>query len=167
MMRHALRLAAEAAALGEVPVGAVVHRDGEILGRGANRREARADPTAHAEVLALRAAAARLGTWHLEGCDLVATLEPCPMCAGAAINARVARVVYAAADPNAGCCGSLMDLCAHTRFNHHPRVTGGVLAEEGAALLLAFFRSRRKKPPAAAAPPAGPDGRAPNRQAPG
>ena len=144
MMRLALALAEEAATLGEVPVGAVVHRAGEVLGRGANRREAWADPTAHAEVIALRAAAARVGTWRLDGCDLVATLEPCPMCTGAAINARVPRIVYGAADPNAGCCGSLFDLPPHPRFNHNPTVTGGVLAGEAAELLLGFFRLRRK-----------------------
>lgn len=145
MMRLALALAREAAGLGEVPVGAVVHRNGEVLGRGANRREARADPTAHAEVLALRAAAARLGTWRLDGCDLVATLEPCPMCTGAAINARAARIVYGCADPNAGCCGTLFDLPGHRRFNHNPTVASGVLADEAAALLLGFFRERRAR----------------------
>ena len=144
MMRLALTLAEEAAALGEVPVGAIVHRDGEVLGRGANRREAWADPTAHAEILALKAAATRSGTWRLDGCHLVVTLEPCPMCTGATINARVARVVYGAADPNAGCCGTLFDLPAHRTFNHNPAVTGGVLAEDCSALLLGFFRQRRK-----------------------
>ena len=154
-MRLALALAEGAAALGEVPVGAVVHRGGEVLGRGANRREAWADPTAHAEVIALRAAAARAGTWRLDGCDLVATLEPCPMCTGAAINARVRRIVYGAADPNAGCCGSLFDLPPHPRFNHNPAVTGGVLAEEAGSLLLGFFRARRLSPrrPRRASPP--------------
>ena len=145
MMRLALTLAAEAAALGEVPVGAVVHRNGEVLGRGGNRREAWADPTAHAEVLALKAAASRLGTWRLDGCDLVATLEPCPMCTGAAINARIPRIVYGAPDPNAGCCGTLFDLPAHPRFNHNPAVVAGVLADEAAELLLRFFRDRRGK----------------------
>lgn len=143
MMRRALELADEAAALGEVPVGALVHRDGEVLGRGANRREARADPTAHAEVLALRGAAARMGTWRLDGCTLVVTLEPCPMCTGAAINARIQRIVFGCADPNAGCCGTLFDLPAHPRFNHNPAVTAGVLEAEAAEQLRSFFRRKR------------------------
>lgn len=143
-MRLALRQARLAARRQEVPVGAVVVRGGVVLAQAHNAREHRGDPCAHAEVLALRRAARKLGGWNLHGCELFVTLEPCPMCAGALINARVARVVYAAADKKAGCCGSLYQLLGgQSGFNHRPTVTGGVLAEESAALLRAFFAARR------------------------
>ncbi len=143
MMRLALSLAQEAAAMDEVPVGAVVYRGGEVLGRGHNLREARADPTAHAEIIALQAAAQTLGTWRLEDCSIAVTLEPCPMCAGALVNARVARLLYGADDPKMGCVRTLHALCTEPRFNHRLVVLPGVLAEEGAALLRDFFRQRR------------------------
>jgi tRNA(adenine34) deaminase len=142
-MGLALELADEAAAAGEVPVGAVVLRGGRVVGRGRNRREASADPTAHAEVLALREAAAALGTWRLDGCTLVVTLEPCPMCAGAAWAARVARVVFGAADPSAGASGSLYNVAVDTRLNHQSEVRHGVRADECRARLDSFFAGRR------------------------
>jgi tRNA(adenine34) deaminase len=143
MMRRALELAQEAARLDEVPVGAVVYRDDQILGEGYNRREADADPTAHAEMLALRQAAQRLGTWHLDGCSLAVTLEPCPMCAGGLVNARVARLVYGADDPKMGSVRTLHRLCDDPRFNHRLSILPGVLADESASLLREFFRGRR------------------------
>ena len=144
-MREALRLAAGAAAVGEVPIGCVVVHapTGQILGRGANRRETDADPTAHAEILALRAAGQSLGHWRLIDCTLYVTLEPCPMCAGAIVNARVPRLVYGCDDPKAGAVRSLFGLCEDTRLNHRVAVSAGVLAEEGAELLRAFFRAQR------------------------
>ena len=142
-MREALGLAAQAAAAGEVPVGAVVVRDGEILGRGFNQPISSHDPTAHAEVVALRDASARLGNYRLPGCDLYVTLEPCAMCVGAMIHARIARVVYGARDPKTGACGSIMDLPAQANFNHHGRFEGGVLAQECGDLLRRFFAERR------------------------
>ena len=143
-MRLALEEARAAASHGDVPVGAVVLGDrGEELARGENRREIDGDPTAHAEVIAIRRAAVRLGHWRLEGCTLVVTLEPCPMCAGALVNARVRRVVFGAPDPKAGAAGTLMDLCRDPRLNHRLLVEGGVLASEGAALLQAFFAELR------------------------
>jgi len=142
-MGLALAAAAEAGAAGEVPVGAVVLRDGAVVARRGNEREGRGDPTAHAELLALRDAAQAAGTWRLDGATVVATLEPCPMCAGALVAARVARVVFGAADPRAGACGSLYNLCADPRLNHEVEVTGGVRAAEAAALLAAFFAARR------------------------
>ncbi|HEV7208610.1 MAG TPA: nucleoside deaminase [Mycobacteriales bacterium] len=141
-----MRLAlAEAARCGpDVPVGAVViGTDGAVLGTGRNARERDGDPTAHAEMLALRAAAACLGGWRLTGATLVVTLEPCAMCAGAAVLARVDRVIYGAADPKAGAAGSVTDLLRDRRLNHRPEVLGGVLAEEAGALLRAFFAARR------------------------
>jgi len=127
-----------------VPVGAVVlSPDGVVLGVGHNDREGGSDPTAHAEVLAVRAAAAALGTWRLSGCTLVVTLEPCTMCAGAIVLARLARVVYGAVDPKAGAAGSLFDLLRDRRLNHRPEVVAGVLAEECSALLRDFFEQRR------------------------
>lgn len=148
-MRHALAQAQEAAELGEVPVGAVVYRGDQVLALAHNLRESAADPTAHAEMLALRLAAKRLGTWRLEGCTMAVTLEPCPMCAGALINARLARLVYGPADSKMGCVTTLYQLCTDARFNHRIVVTAGVLAEEGAAMLREFFRQRRvKEPPA-------------------
>ncbi|MBX6372423.1 MAG: nucleoside deaminase [Acidothermus sp.] len=143
-MRLALEEARRAEDVTDVPVGAVViGPDGEVLGRGHNRREAAADPTAHAEILALRAAAARLGRWRLDGCTLVVTLEPCTMCAGAVVLARLDRLVYGATDPKAGAVGSLWDVVRDRRLNHRPEVIGGVLAEECAALLRGFFQRRR------------------------
>jgi tRNA(adenine34) deaminase len=143
-MRLALAEALLAAPSADVPVGAVVvDRAGEVVGRGHNVREAEGDPTGHAEVRALRAAAAAVGEWRLTGCSLVVTLEPCTMCAGALVLARVDRLVYGAADPKAGAVESLWDVVRDRRLNHRPEVVGGVLAAESSALLQAFFRSRR------------------------
>ena len=142
-MREALLLAAAAQARGEVPVGAVVVKDGEIIGRGYNQPISGHDPTAHAEVVAMRDAARRMGNYRLTGCELYVTLEPCIMCAGAIMHARVARLVYGAADPKTGACGSVVDLFADTKLNHHAAVVQGVLAGECGALLSAFFRRRR------------------------
>jgi tRNA(adenine34) deaminase len=142
-MALALELARAAGAAGEVPVGAVVVHEGRVIGAGANRREELADPTAHAEVLALREAAAALGTWRLDGATLVVTLEPCPMCAGALWAARVSRVVFGAANPEAGSCGTLYNLCADPRLNHEVEVQHGVAAEAAGALLTEFFAGRR------------------------
>jgi len=143
MMRRALELAQEASRLEEVPVGAVVYHGEQIVGEGYNRRESDADPTAHAEMLAIRQAARRLGTWRLDGCSMVVTLEPCPMCAGALVNARLARLVYGADDPKMGSVRTLHRLCDDDRFNHRMVVVAGVLADESAAMLQAFFRDRR------------------------
>ena len=144
-MREALAEAHQALALGEVPVGAILVADGEIVGRGHNRRETDADPTAHAEILALRAGAAWRRHWRLHGTVLYTTLEPCAMCAGALVNARVARLVYGAADPKAGAAGSVLQVAACGRLNHRLEVAGGVLAEESIALLQRFFEERRGK----------------------
>jgi tRNA(adenine34) deaminase len=131
--------------MGEVPIGAVVynHQTGQVLGEGHNRREVDNDPLAHAEVLAIRAAARVLGDWRLEGLTLAVTLEPCPMCAGAAVNARLARLVYAASDPKAGACGTLMRLTEDARLNHRITPIGGLMAEESAGLLRGFFARLR------------------------
>ena len=143
-MRDALREAEAAGAAGDVPVGAVVLSPaGATIGRGRNAREAEGDPTAHAEIIALRQAAARLGEWRLAGCTLVVTLEPCTMCAGALVLARVGRLVYGAADPKAGAVGSLWDVVRDRRLNHRPEVVGGVLTEECGQVLTAFFSRRR------------------------
>ena len=142
-MREALAQARDAAARGEVPVGAIVVRDGAVIARAANRTVTDADPTGHAEVLALRDAARQEGAWRLTGCTLVVTLEPCAMCAGAIVLARVDRVVFGAWDEKAGMAGSVGDLLRHPRLNHRPQVTAGVLADECSALLQAFFRERR------------------------
>lgn len=142
-MRDALELAARSQACGEVPVGAIVVRGGEIVGRGFNAPISRCDPSAHAEMMALRDAAQRLGNYRLVGCALFVTLEPCLMCAGAVMHARVARLVYGASDPKTGACGSVLDVFAERRLNHHAEVTGGVLAEECGALLSNFFAMRR------------------------
>ena len=143
-MGSALTLAAAAGAAGEIPVGAlVVAPDGTVLGSGANTREATSDPTGHAEVVALRQAGAALGDWQLTGCTLVVTLEPCTMCAGALVLARVARVVFGAWDPKAGAVGSLWDVVRDRRLNHRPEVVGGVREAECGALLEAFFSARR------------------------
>jgi tRNA(adenine34) deaminase len=142
-MGLALDEAQAAGAAGEVPVGAVVTVDGAVVARAANRREADGDPTAHAEVLALRAAAAAVGSWRLGGATVYVTLEPCPMCAGALLAARVARVVFGAPDPKAGACGSLYNLCADPRLNHEIAVTPNLRADECGALLSRFFADRR------------------------
>ena len=145
-MRQALALAEEAAGHGDVPVGCVVVKDGAVIGRGCNRREERGDAVAHAEVEAIRQACRAVGGWNLHDCALYVTLEPCPMCAGAIINARVGTVCYGARDEKAGACGSVLDLFAE-RFNHRPRVYGGVLKEECAALLQDFFHDLRNNSP--------------------
>ena len=144
-MRLAIELARHAASIGEVPIGCVVIDDltGEVIGRGYNRRETDHDPTAHAEVLALRQAAAARGHWRLTDCTLVVTLEPCPMCAGALVNARVPRLVYGCDDPKAGAVRTLYQLCTDPRLNHRLAVTGGVLADECAGLLRGFFAAQR------------------------
>lgn len=144
-MRVALGLAREAGAAEEVPVGAVVVLAGEIVGRGFNQPILGRDPTAHAEVMALRDAARRLGNYRLPGSTLYVTLEPCVMCTGAIMHARVARVVYGARDPKTGAAGSVIDLYREERLNHHAEVVGGVLAEECGALLSSFFAARRRK----------------------
>ncbi len=142
-MRLALAEAEQALGHDDVPVGAVVVVGGEVVGAGHNEREQLQDPTAHAEVLALRAAAARLGTWRILDSTLYVTLEPCAMCAGAIVLARVPRVVFGTADPKAGAAGSVLDVLAEPRFNHRPRVEAGVLRAECAALLVGFFAARR------------------------
>jgi tRNA(adenine34) deaminase len=143
-MRLALDHAGLAVAAGDVPVGAVVvDADGVVLGAGFNAREALGDPTAHAEIVALRAAASAVGSWRLAGCTLVVTLEPCTMCAGALVLARVDRVVFGAADPKTGAVGSLWDVVRDRRLNHRPEVVGGVLSDECGAMLSAFFEARR------------------------
>jgi len=148
LMRLALDEAAAAAAGGDVPVGAVVvDATGAVIGRGHNERETSYDPTAHAEVLALRAASQHRGSWRLEDCSLVVTLEPCTMCAGASVLARVRRVVFGAVDPKAGAVGSLWDVVRDRRLNHRPEVVGGVLAEESEALLAEWFSERRRDTP--------------------
>lgn len=141
-MSQALELAREAAAGGDVPVGCVIVRDGEVIGRGRNRREERGDATAHAEVEAIRDACARLGGWRLHRCVLYVTLEPCPMCAGAIVNARVTEVRYGVKDDKAGCCGSVLNLFEE-RFNHRPRVYQGPLKRECEAVLQEFFQKLR------------------------
>ena len=141
-MSQALELAREAAAGGDVPVGCVIVRDGEVIGRGRNRREERGDATAHAEVEAIRDACARLGSWRLHRCVLYVTLEPCPMCAGAIVNARVEEVRYGVKDEKAGCCGSVLNLFEE-RFNHRPRVYQGPLKRECEAVLQEFFQKLR------------------------
>jgi tRNA(adenine34) deaminase len=143
MMRLALEEARACLGWGDVPVGAVVARGSEVLGRAGNERERRGDPTAHAETLALRQAAKRVGTWRLDGCTVYVTLEPCAMCAGAMVLARLDRLVFGAVDPKAGFVGSLGDLVRDPRLNHRVEVDPGVLAEEAGALLREFFRGRR------------------------
>jgi len=146
-MGMALEEAAAAVAHGDVPVGAVALLGGQVVARDHNRREERADPTAHAELLVLRAAAAATGSWRLTDLTLVVTLEPCPMCAGALVAARVGRVVFGAPDPKAGATGTLYNLCADPRFNHEVQVTSGVQADEAAEQLRAFFADRRDRYP--------------------
>jgi tRNA(adenine34) deaminase len=145
-MELALEQAALAAAAGEVPVGALVIKDGEVLGRGHNRNLLDDDPTAHAEIVALRQAAARMGNHRLTGCTMVATIEPCAMCAGALIHARIARLVYGASDPKAGASGSVLQVINHPGLNHRMEVTAGVLAEKCSAVLQDFFRQKRQQP---------------------
>jgi tRNA(adenine34) deaminase len=142
-MSRALALAREAAAAGEVPVGALIVRDGDLLAEGHNRTVTDADPTTHAEVVAIRRAAAAIGDWRLVGCTLYVTLEPCAMCAGAIVLARIPRVVFGALDPKAGMVESLGNLLQDHRLNHRCEVTGGVLADESGELLRTFFRGRR------------------------
>ena len=144
-MRLALAAARRALLHGDVPVGAAVVKDGVVIARAHNAREKGADPTAHAEILAIRKAAKKLGSWRLDGCTLYVTLEPCAMCAGAIVLARLPRLVYGASDPKAGFVGSLGDLCRDTRLNHRPSVTAGVLAAECGRILVEFFRERRSE----------------------
>ncbi len=151
-MRLALREAEQALRTGDVPVGAVALCQGEVIGRGFNRREADKDPTAHAEMIALREAAATLKTWRLDEVTLYCTLEPCAMCAGAMVLARLPRLVYAARDPKAGAAGSVLELTRHHRLNHRVQVDGGLYADEAAALLRAFFRGLRGGQPRPPAP---------------
>ena len=148
-MRFALELASQAQAAGEVPVGAVVVKNGEIVGRGFNAPISRHDPSAHAEMLAMRDAAQRLGNYRLVGCELFVTLEPCLMCAGAIMHARIARVVYGASDLKTGACGSVLNAFAEPRLNHHAEVYGGVLGEECGLMLSQFFAMRRAQQKAA------------------
>lgn len=143
-MREALALAGEAAKAGEVPVGAVVVSGGEVVGRGYNRPISDKDATAHAEIVALRDASARIGNYRLTGCGLYVTLEPCAMCAGAILHARIARVVYGAPDPKGGACGGVVNLFAEKRLNHHATVSGGILAVDAGRLLQQFFAARRQ-----------------------
>jgi tRNA(adenine34) deaminase len=150
-MQHALDEAVRAEAHDDVPVGAVVVRDGLIIAARHNERELTGDPTAHAEVLALRDAAAVVGHWRLDDCDLYVTLEPCPMCAGAIVNSRIRRVVFGASDPKAGAVRSLFEIADDPRLNHRAQVDGGLLADEAAALLKDFFAKKRRRASAAAA----------------
>lgn len=143
-MAQALELAKQAQSAGEVPVGAVVVKEGVIIGRGYNQPISRHDPTAHAEIVALRDAAQHIGNYRLVGCELFVTLEPCPMCAGAIMHARIARVVYGAPDPKTGACGGVVDLFSDAKLNHHTRVTSGILADHAAQLLQQFFFERRR-----------------------
>jgi tRNA(adenine34) deaminase len=147
-MREAILLAQQAASIGEVPVGAIVVKDGVIIGRGSNTPIGTHDPTAHAEVLALRDAAKYLGNYRLVDCTLYVTLEPCAMCAGAIQHARIARIVYGASDAKTGACGSVIDLMSEPKLNHHTEVVSNLLADECGQLLSAFFKQRRldKKP---------------------
>jgi tRNA(adenine34) deaminase len=144
-MKEALEEARKAEILREVPIGAVVIKAGEIVGRGYNLRETSADPTAHAEMIAIKEASDRLGAWRLLGCTLYVTLEPCPMCAGAIVQSRIPKVVYGTSDPKAGCAGTLMNLLQEPRFNHEAVVISGVLQEECASVLSQFFRKLRGK----------------------
>ena len=143
MMQHAIALAKQAEAIDEVPIGAVVFQGDETVGEGFNRKEVDNDPTAHAEMIAISDAAQRLGRWRLQDCTLVVTLEPCPMCAGALVNARMGRIVYGASDPKAGACRTLYEISDDPRLNHRCEITSGVLADECAALLSQFFKAKR------------------------
>ena len=144
-MQIALDLAQQAAAAGEVPVGAIVVKDGEIIGRGSNAPITTHDPTAHAEIRAMRDAAQYLGNYRLVGCTLYVTLEPCAMCTGAIQHARITKLIYGASDPKTGACGSVVNLMAEPKLNHHTEISGGVLAVECGTLLSSFFSLRRKK----------------------
>ena len=143
-MRLALREAEKALEHDDVPIGAVVVKDEQVIGAGHNERELLQDPTAHAEVLALRAASAAVGSWRVLDATLYVTLEPCAMCAGAIVLSRIPRVIYAATDPKAGAAGSVMDVLDHAALNHRPEVAGGLLADEAGAMIVDFFRSRRR-----------------------
>jgi tRNA(adenine34) deaminase len=142
-MRMAIALAEEAASMGEVPVGALVVKNGEVIGRGRNAPISLSDPTAHAEIQAMREAAQHLGNYRLVDCTLYVTLEPCAMCSGAIQHARISRLVYGASDPKTGCCGSVINLMADNKLNHHCGVTANVMAEECGSLLSSFFKQRR------------------------
>ncbi len=144
-MQRAIMQAKCAEKCGEVPVGAVVVKDGKIIARGYNRRETDKDPTAHAELIAMRRASKKLNSWRLCGCTLYVTLEPCPMCSGVIINSRMDRVVFGAYDEKAGCCTTLYHMCTDERFNHRAEVLGGVMEDECASVLTEFFKSKRKK----------------------
>lgn len=144
-MKEALREAKKAEQLGEVPIGAVVVKDGQIVGRGYNRRELDNDPTAHAEMIAIREASERLGSWRLNDCELYVTLEPCPMCAGAIVQARIDTVVYGTEDPKAGAAGTLLNLLQDERFNHQTNMISGVMKEECSTILTSFFRVLRQR----------------------
>jgi tRNA(adenine34) deaminase len=144
-MKLAIEEANKAGAIGEVPIGAIVVKDGEVIGRGHNLRETGMDPTAHAEMIAIREASQHLNAWRLSGCTLYVTLEPCPMCAGAIVQGRVDHVVYGAMDPKAGCAGTLFNLLEEPRFNHQPTVLAGILEQECGDLLRDFFRALRQR----------------------
>ncbi|MBA4496096.1 tRNA adenosine(34) deaminase TadA [Paenactinomyces guangxiensis] len=144
-MHAALEEARLAEAIGEVPIGAVIVHEGEIIGRGHNLRESNQDPTAHAEIIAIKQAAGQIGGWRLNHCSLYVTLEPCPMCAGAILQSRIQQVIYGTPDPKAGCAGTLMNLLDDERFNHQTEVVTNVLKEECSAILTNFFRSLRTK----------------------
>lgn len=144
-MAMALEEARKAETLGEVPIGAILVRDGEVIGKGYNLRETSKDPTAHAELIAIRMASEHLGGWRLMGSTLYVTLEPCPMCAGAIVQARIEKVVFGVSDPKAGCAGTLMNLLQEERFNHQVEVDSGILAEECSEILKSFFRQLRDK----------------------
>lgn len=144
-MQQAIKLAKQAAAKGEVPVGAIIVKDGEIIGTGSNAPIAHNDPTAHAEILAMRDAAKKIGNYRLNDCTLYVTLEPCAMCTGAMQHARIARIVYGANDAKTGACGSVVNLMAEAKLNHHTKIESGLMAEECGSLLSAFFKERRKK----------------------
>jgi tRNA(adenine34) deaminase len=146
-MQQAIALAEQAAAQGEVPVGAIIVKDGEIIGKGSNTPIDTHDPTAHAEIIAMRDAAQRIGNYRLIDCTLYVTLEPCAMCTGAMQHARIKRVIYGASDAKTGACGSVVNLMAETKLNHHAAVEGGVLADECSSLLSEFFKARRTKQP--------------------
>ncbi len=143
-MQLALNLAKQAALAGEVPVGAIIVKDGVVIGRGSNAPIKSQDPTAHAEIIAMRQAAANLGNYRLMGCALYVTLEPCAMCAGAIQHARISRLVYGATDPKTGACGGIVNLMNEPKLNHHTEVIGGILAQECGAVLSGFFKARRK-----------------------
>ncbi|SNS95602.1 tRNA(adenine34) deaminase [Granulicella rosea] len=145
-LRAAIAEARAAEAAGEVPVGAVIMRDGEVIATGRNRVITDSDPTAHAEIVAMRAAGSILGNYRLLGCDLYVTLEPCAMCASAILHARIRRLVYAAPDPKAGACGSVLEVMNHPKLNHRVEVVSGLLAEECSSMLTSFFRARRGRP---------------------